>query len=86
LYTFNEPKPCWTYQLNTTVAPTWPSIYPTANFVTVRDYLYSTQAPNPIKKFDGFLNNGAISYPITNESPDLVVQWFNLIGNPTHIQ
>uniref|UniRef100_UPI0030DBB002 hypothetical protein n=1 Tax=uncultured Polaribacter sp. TaxID=174711 RepID=UPI0030DBB002 len=82
LYIFNEPTPCWTYQLNTTVAPTWPSIHPTANFVTARGYLYSTQAPNPTKEFIGLLNNGAISYPITNESPDLVVQGFNLIGNP----
>jgi hypothetical protein len=82
LYIFNEPTPCWTYQLNTTVAPTWPSIHPTANFVTARGYLYSTQAPNPTKEFVGLLNNGAISYPITNESPDLVVQGFNLIGNP----
>ena len=82
LYIFNEPTPCWTYQLNTTVAPTWPSIHPTANFVTARGYLYSTQAANPTKEFIGLLNNGTISYPITNESPDLVVQGFNLIGNP----
>ncbi|PQB06739.1 hypothetical protein BST83_05905 [Polaribacter filamentus] len=82
LYIFNEPTPCWTYQLNTTVAPTWPSIHPTANFVTGRGYLYSTQAANPTKEFIGLLNNGSISYPITNESPDLVVQGFNLIGNP----
>jgi hypothetical protein len=82
LYIFNEPTPCWTYQLNTSVAPTWPSIHPTANFVTARGYLYSTQAPNPTKEFVGLLNNGAISYPITNKSPDLVVQGFNLIGNP----
>ena len=82
LYIFNEPTPCWTYQLNTTVAPTWPSIHPTANFVTARGYLYSTQAANPTKEFIGLLNNGIISYPITNESPDLVLQGFNLIGNP----
>jgi hypothetical protein len=82
LYIFNEPTPCWTYQLNTTVAPTWPSIHPTANFVTARGYLYSTQAPNPTKEFVGLLNNGTISYPITNESPDPIVQGFNLIGNP----
>jgi hypothetical protein len=82
LYIFNEPTPCWTYQFNITVAPTWPSIHPTTNFVTGRGYLYSTQAANPTKEFVGLLNNGTISYPITNESPDLVVQGFNLIGNP----
>ena len=82
LYIFNEPTPCWTYQLNTTVAPTWPSIHPNANFVAARGYLYSTQAPNPTKEFVGLLNNGTISYPITNESPDPIVEGFNLIGNP----
>ena len=82
LYLFNEPTPCWTYQLNTTVAPTWPSIHPTADFITGRGYLYSTQAPNPTKEFIGLLNNGTLQYPITNESPDLEIQGFNLIGNP----
>ncbi|MFT6843608.1 MAG: hypothetical protein ACJASR_002392, partial [Psychroserpens sp.] len=82
LYIFNEPTPCWTYQLNMTVDPTWPSIHPTSNFVMGRGYLYSTQAPNPTKEFVGLLNNGPINYPVTSESPDLVVQGFNLIGNP----
>jgi hypothetical protein len=82
LYIFNEPTPCWTYQLNITVAPTWPSIHPASHFVTGRGYLYSTQAPNPTKEFIGLLNNGNVNYPITNESPDLVVKGFNLIGNP----
>ena len=82
LYIFNEPTPCWTYQLNTTVAPTWPSIHPTTNFVTGRGYLYSTQAPNPTKEFIGLLHNGNISYPVTSESPDPVILGFNLIGNP----
>jgi hypothetical protein len=82
LYIFNEPTPCWTYQLNTTVAPTWQAIHPTLNFVKGRGYLYAAQAPNPTKEFIGLLNNGTISYPITNESPDLTVKGFNLVGNP----
>lgn len=82
LYIFNEPTPCWTYHLNTSVDPTWESIHPTSNFVKSRGYLYSTQAPNPTNEFIGLLNNGVISYPITNESPDPVDQGFNLIGNP----
>jgi hypothetical protein len=82
LYLFNEPTPCWTYQLNFSVAPTWPSIHPSANFVTGRGYLYSIQATNPTKEFIGLLNNGTISYPITNVSPDPIVKGFNLIGNP----
>lgn len=82
LYLWNEPTPCWTYLLNTTVAPSWPSLHPSASFVTGRGYLYSTQALNPTKEFIGLLNNGAVSYPLTNSSPDLTVKGFNLIGNP----
>ncbi|WP_366186375.1 ice-binding family protein [Flavobacterium ovatum] len=82
LYLWNEPTPCWTYLLNTTVAPTWPSLHPTGNFVKGRGYLYSTQALNPTKEFTGLLNNGNITYPLTNSSPDLTVKGFNLIGNP----
>jgi hypothetical protein len=87
LYIWNEPTPCWTYQLNATVAPTWPSIHPSANFVKGRGYLYSTQAANPTKEFIGLLNNGAVNYPVTNVGPDRGtieedVRGFNLIGNP----
>jgi hypothetical protein len=82
LYIFNEPTPCWTYHLNSTVAPTWAAIHPTLNFVKGRGYLYAAQALNPTKEFIGLLNNGAISYPLTNESPDPAVKGFNLIGNP----
>ncbi len=82
LYLFNEPTPCWTYQLNITVAPTWPSIHPAADFIAGRGYLYATQAPNPTKEYIGLLNNGTLQYPITNESPDPELTGFNLIGNP----
>ena len=82
LYLWNEPTPCWTYLLNTTVAPTWPSLHPTTSFVKGRGYLYSTQAVNPTKEFAGLLNNGTVTYPLTNSSPDLTVKGFNLIGNP----
>ncbi|MBC5839735.1 hypothetical protein [Flavobacterium muglaense] len=79
---WNEPTPCWTYLLNNTVAPTWPSLHPTTSFVKGRGYLYSTQAVNPTKEFAGLLNNGTVTYPLTNSSPDLTVKGFNLIGNP----
>jgi hypothetical protein len=79
LYIWNEP--CWTYQLNTAVAPT---IYSSSIYLRKgRGYLYSTQALNPTKEFVGLLNNGN-SFPITNtsSSADAVVRGFNLIGNP----
>jgi hypothetical protein len=82
LYIYNEPTPCWTYQLNVTAMPTWAAIHPTQNFVKGKGYLYATQAANPTKEFVGLLNNGNLNYPITNESPDLTVKGFNFIGNP----
>jgi hypothetical protein len=86
LYIWNEPTPCWIYQLNQTVAPTWSTVHPTQNFLKGRGYLYATQVANPTKEFLGLLNNGAMSYPVTNEgpdtSPDQDVRGFNLIGNP----
>lgn len=82
LYIFHEPTPCWTYQLNSSVAPTWTSIHTSSNFIKGRGYLYATQATNPTKEFVGLLNNGNVSYPITNDSPDPIVKGFNLIGNP----
>ncbi|MGO4822579.1 MULTISPECIES: LamG-like jellyroll fold domain-containing protein [unclassified Flavobacterium] len=84
LYIWDEPTPCWTYQLNTSVAPTWPTIHPSSSFVVGRGYLYSTQAPNPTKEFIGLLNNGTVAIPVTNTgtSLDAVVRGFNLIGNP----
>lgn len=84
LYIWNEPTPCWTYILNNTIAPTWTSIHASLSFVKGRGYLYSTQALNPTKEFIGLLNNGNISYPITNTATSLdpTVRGFNLVGNP----
>lgn len=82
LYVWDEPTPCWVYQLNSTVAPTWPSVHPTSNFVTGRGYLYSVQESNPTKVFSGNLNNGNLNFNITSYSPDLDLKGFNLIGNP----
>jgi hypothetical protein len=83
LYVWDEPTPCWVYQLNTTVVPNWPTIHPSANFVPGRGYLYSVQASNPIEAFAGNLNNGNISYPVTaNNTTDLNLKGFNLVGNP----
>lgn len=87
LYIWDEATPCWTYQLNTTVAPTWPSLHPTSSFVKGRGYLYSTQALNPTKEFSGLLNNGDVNFSVTKIGPDQGVgqddvRGFNLIGNP----
>jgi hypothetical protein len=87
MYIWNEPTPCWTYQLNATVVPTWPFIHSSPNFMQGRGYLYSTQALNPTKEFRGLLNNGLVSIPVTRigpyQGPEINdVRGFNLIGNP----
>jgi hypothetical protein len=88
LYVFDEPTPCWVYQLNTSPTstgenPNWPTVHPTANFVSGRGYLYSVQASNPTNQFAGNLNNGAVSYAVTkNSTSDPLLIGFNLIGNP----
>ena len=88
LYVFDEPTPCWVYQLNTAPTstdenPNWPTVHPTANFVSGRGYLYSVQAANPTNQFAGNLNNAAVSYAVTkNSTADPLLAGFNLIGNP----
>lgn len=88
LYVFNEPTPCWVYQLNTSPTsssenPNWTNIHPSANFESGRGYLYSVQASNPTNEFAGNLNNGTVSYPVTNNNTvDSLLIGFNLIGNP----
>jgi hypothetical protein len=88
LYVFDEPTPCWVYQLNTAPTstgenPNWPTVHPAANFVSGRGYLYSVQAANPTNQFAGNLNNGAVSYAVTkNSTADPLLVGFNLIGNP----
>lgn len=88
LYVFDEPTPCWVYQLNTSPTstgenPNWPTVHPSANFVPGRGYLYSVQASNSTNQFAGNLNNGAVSYAVTkNSTTDPLLIGFNLIGNP----
>jgi len=88
LYVFDEPTPCWVYQLNTAPTstyenPNWPTVHPTPNFVPGRGYLYSVQASNPTNQFAGNLNNGTVSYAVTkNSTADPLLIGFNLIGNP----
>ncbi|PQJ76275.1 hypothetical protein [Polaribacter glomeratus] len=87
LYVWDEPTPCWVYQLNTSTStignPNWPAVHASNNFVTARGYLYAVQAVNPTHKFTGTLHNGIINYPLTaNSTADLLLTGFNLIGNP----
>ncbi|TXD56324.1 hypothetical protein ES044_17010 [Polaribacter sp. IC066] len=83
LYVWDEPTPCWVYQLNNSAIPNWPTRHPETNFVSGRGYLYAVQALNPTHEFTGSLHNGFISYPLTaNNTVNLLLTGFNLIGNP----
>lgn len=81
LYVWDEPTHCWIYNLNTTVAPTWNTIHPSANFEAGRGYLYAVQALNTTKQFEGLLNNGNISVSLTNNGSG-TKKGFNFVGNP----
>ena len=82
LYIWDEPSSCWIYKLNTTSATNWPLIHPQSYFIPGKGYLYAFQETNPTKQFDGNLNNGTVSYPVTNVSSDELLYGFNLVGNP----
>jgi hypothetical protein len=61
--------------LNTAVAPTWPSFIPIYLRKRKRLFIFYV-ALNPTKEFVGLLNNGNVSFPITNtsSSADAVVR------------
>ncbi len=82
LYLWNEPTSCWIYQLNTTTLVNWDTVHPGADFMAGRGYLYSVQATNPTKSFAGLLNNGPVTYGLSINGTDPLVQGFNLVGNP----
>jgi hypothetical protein len=81
LYAWDEPASCWVYNLNTTVAPTWPTAHPENVFVPGRGYLYAVQALHPTKQFTGYLNGGLIARDLTFNGTG-TYQGFNLLGNP----
>jgi len=84
LYVWNEPTSCWIYKLNTSTLVNWTTVHPQSYFVPGRGYLYSVQATNPTNAFAGNLNNGDITYPITDSGAVTTdnVDGFNLVGNP----
>lgn len=82
LYVWDEASSCWIYKLNTTAPINWNTVHPEVNFVVERGYLYSFQAANPSKQFSGSLNNGNMTYALTNSGTDLSLKGFNLVGNP----
>ncbi|EIA08539.1 ice-binding family protein [Flavobacterium frigoris] len=85
LYLWDEPSFSFKYKQDASSIG-WNSVHPGSNFSVGRGYLYSVQAANPTKEFQGNLNNGTINYPITTTAtadPILIeLKGFNLVGNP----
>lgn len=81
LYAWDEPASCWVYNLNTTVAPTWPTAHPETYFAPGRGYIYAVQALTPTKQFVGALNAGTITRSLSINATT-VYNGFNLLGNP----
>ncbi len=82
LYSWYEPSSCWIYKLNTTSDINWNTIHSGNDFIVGRGYLYSAQASTPTNTFVGNLNNAAIDYYLTINSPDINLNGFNFVGNP----
>jgi hypothetical protein len=88
LYLWDEPSYSFKYKQDASPIG-WNSVHPGSNFSVGRGYLYSVQALNPTKEFQGNLNNGIINYPITITTPPTPVdpildnlKGFSLVGNP----
>ena len=82
IYAWHEPDTSWVYLLNITQPPTWITANGGNNFVTGRGYLFSYKDLHPTKVFQGVLNNGDISLPITRTAGVANDLGYNLIGNP----
>jgi hypothetical protein len=85
LYLWDEPTFSFKYILDSSPIG-WDSVHSGSDFSVGRGYLYSVQATNPTKEFQGNLNNGPMNYPISMTAtvdPTLVeLKGFNLVGNP----
>ncbi|HPE34816.1 MAG TPA: choice-of-anchor J domain-containing protein [Bacteroidales bacterium] len=81
-YTWHEPDTSWVYLLNTDFPPTWAEANGSNNFLPGRGYLVSYQAENPTLSFQGVLNSGSVTIPITKSDNAGDPFGANLIGNP----
>ncbi len=82
IYAWYEPDTSWVYLLNSTQTPTWAMVNGSNNFVPGRGYLVSYKDLHPKKVFQGVLNNGEISFPLTRTPGAANEFGYNLAGNP----
>jgi hypothetical protein len=82
LYIWDEPGSCWIYKQDSISQVNWNTLHPQGDFNVSQGYLYSFQEANPIKVFNGKLNNGHLEYDLNFSSSNNDLKGFNLMGNP----
>ena len=79
--TWYEPAQTWVNYNNTFVWPTWEVANGGNNFIEGRGYM-AAYSDNPIKEFNGELNQGEIAFNLSHQAHPDDNPGFNLIGNP----
>jgi hypothetical protein len=80
-FTWYEPSDVWVNFKNNTNNPTWTTANGSANFVTGRGYLVQYTGTGLTKQFQGNMNTGAVTYPLTISGTGIYAT-YNLAGNP----
>lgn len=80
LYCYDEPTNTWVNYKNTNVEPSWNTVNG-SEFIPGRGYMTAYETANPTKQFSGLLNNGTISFDLTNSGSN-TYNGYNLAGNP----
>lgn len=81
-YAWYEPDTSWVYLLNDYQQPTWQTANGGNTFVPGRGYLVSYKDEHPTRYFEGNLNNGPVSIPVTKTNGTGPEFSQNLVGNP----
>jgi hypothetical protein len=80
-FAWDEPTSTWVNYKNTTVAPTWNDANGSTDFTVGRGYLVEYPGTNLTKQFQGSLNTGAVTFPLSNSGTSTYAG-YNLAGNP----
>ncbi len=81
IYTWYEEQELWVNFKNGTTAPTWTTVNGSNNFLVGNGYMVAYEAANPTKSFAGNLNQGEVTYALTNSGSG-TYESMNLVGNP----
>jgi hypothetical protein len=80
-YCWYEPAVTWVNFKNSTTSPTWNDANGSNDFTVGKGYLVEYMGTGVTKQFTGTLNNGVVSYDLTNSGTGLFAA-YNLVGNP----